>query len=367
MRDELAGKLLDRLVDWTPEEQAQWVLDLRRMAAYKYDAYEGFVPGERFFESLARWLGQFDEQAARRLLLKFVREDLIFISREEINHAIACVYPDHIKYVLIGLAATDLGLPSHLVDRIAQSAEFRSLRRRTLYLGLSDGARLDRLRRSSPELSHEQFWLSPELGDEAIRTMAEKLEKAMVKHELVGHHRFEHVVLVDDFYGSGTSLLRQEKGGWAGKLFRAGLHLTKLQAPIDGVTEAPLLSADAGVTVVIYVASAQAEKHIGEMLAEFRPTWSLRVIQPLPADTVVTDEELVAISRWFFDPCLVNEHTKQAVPLGYMEAALPLVLHHNTPNNSISPLWADSTDRADEGLSRHALFRRYERHHQDRP
>ena len=323
-------------------------------------------PASGSLRSLARWLGQFDEQAARRRLLQFVREDLVFISRDEINHAIACVYPDHIKYTLIGLVASELGLAPHLVDTVAQSAQFRSLRRRTLYLGLSDGARLDRLRRSSPELSHEQFWLSPELGDEAIRSMAEKLGEAMDEHELIGPHHFEHVILVDDFYGSGTSLLRQENGGWAGKLFRADLHLTKLKAAIPGVTQAPLLSAEAGVTVIIYIASAQAEKHIREALAEYRPAWGLRVIQPLPAAITVTDEDLVEISRWFFDPCLVNKHTKQEVPLGYMDAALPLILHHNTPNNSIAPLWADSTDRAD-GLGRHALFRRYERHHQDRP
>ena len=48
------------------------------------------------------------------------------------------------------------------------------------------------------------------------------------------------------------------------------------------------------------------------------------------------------------------------------DAALPVVLHHNTPNNSISLLWADTTDRED-GSKRHALFPRYERHHADRP
>jgi hypothetical protein len=41
------------------------------------------------------------------------------------------------------------------------------------------------------------------------------------------------------------------------------------------------------------------------------------------------------------------------------------VLFHNTPNNSVCILWADTTDR-DEGQNRRALFPRYERHRADR-
>jgi hypothetical protein len=363
MRDELSGQLLDRLLEWSPDEQALWMADLRRLAAYKYDDYEGFAAGERFFESFARWLGQFDNPNARRRLVTFVRTEMIFISRDELNHAIACVYPDFIKRVLVEQVAMELGRSPFDVHAIVGSKEFQTLRRKTLYLGLSDGARLDRLRRASPELSHEQFWLSPELGLHAISTMREKLMEAMTELELLGEPKFRRVVFVDDFYGSGTSLLyRKDDETWGGKLARARLHVDQDLRSGDN----PLLEDEPRVTVVVYVASAQAQRHISEVLAEFEPSWQLHVVQQLPPDLPVSDGDLKALCEWFFDDVLIDRHKKKRVPLGYMDAGLPLVLHHNTPNNSISPLWAESAGRPD-GKDRHALFPRYERHHVDRP
>lgn len=361
MKDELAGRLLDELMDWSDAEQAEWMAQLRQLAANKYDYYEGFSPGERFFESLARWLFQFKDPADRRRLLTFVREELVFISRDELNHAIACVYPDVIKPDLVATVAAELGVPRWRTRRIINSVEFLTLRRKTLYLGLSDGARLDRLRRSSPELSHEQFWLTPELGSAAQGTMVEKLQKAIAKLGLLGEPRFRRVVFVDDFYGSGTSLLREERengAAWAGKLARARPHMDKL-------IEQDVLEADPHVSVVLYLASAQAEQHVRSALSEFEPTWDLWVVQQIPEEAVVDDPDLRRLCDRFFDPVLIDEH-KGRVPFGYGAASLALVLHHNTPNNSICLLWADTTKEA-EGASFRALFPRYERHHVDRP
>lgn len=361
MRDEIAGRVLDRLLDWSSAEQSAWMADLRRLAAYKYDHYEGFSPGERFFERLSRWLGEFESPVERRRLIEFIRSDMVFISRHEMNHAIACVYPDFIRHDLVKRAAAELDVSPFRVSEIARSPEFRSLRRKTLFLGLSDGARFDRLRRSSPELSHEQFWLSPELGPHAVATMSEKLAEALEELGLEGPAQFRNVVLVDDFYGSGTSLLhRKEDGAWGGKLNRARDHLHQLTDSDDA-----LLDADASVQVVLYVASEQARNHIEHVLDQFEPSWLLHVVQPLPRTVVVEDTDVRDLSEWFFDDVLIDKHKKRRTPLGYGDAALPLILHHNTPNNAISPLWADSVGRG--GADRHALFPRYERHHVDRP
>lgn len=361
MRDELSGRLLDRLLDWSDEEQSQLMPDLRRLAAMKFNDYEGFAAGERFFESLARWLGQFESRPDRLRLIQFVRDELLFVSRDELNHAIECVYPDYIKRDLIEATATIIGISPFEVSRIVASPEFRALRRKTLYLGLSDGARLDRLRRSSPELSHEQFWLSPELGHHARVTMIEKLKEAMKDHRLQGDAEFERVVFVDDFYGSGTSLLhRKAWPRWGGKLARANEHLAELASG-----PSPVLVQDPDVTVVLYVASEQAVDHIKSMLDVAAPHWHLHVVQRLGHEVQVRDPDLVRLCEYFFDDVLVDKHKGRA-PLGYMDARLPLVLHHNTPNNSISPLWASSTGR-EHGRNMRALFPRYERHHVDRP
>lgn len=363
LRDELSGKLLDQLLSWSSQEQARWMADLRRLAAYKYDRYEGFAAGERFFESLAGWLGQFPDPDARRRLTSFVRSELVFVSRDEINHVIACAYPDFIRPMLIKRVGDETSTSRFRVHAITSSRAFRSLRRKTLYLGLSDGARLDRLRRSNPELSHEQFWLSPELGDLAISSMRTRLGEAITEQDLEDDPSFREVVFVDDFYGSGFSLLHPtDETGWGGKLARARDHVDTVLS--KGPTA--LLAGDARITVVVYLASAQAKAYMSSILHQFDATWHLLVVQTLPDDLPVSGLEMINLCEWFFDDALIDKHKPNRVPLGYQSAALPLILEHNTPNNSISLLWADTSAQANS-KQRHALFPRYERHHQDRP
>lgn len=360
MRDELAGRLLDRLVDWTDDERAHWVTDLRRLAGYKYDEYEGFSAGERFFERLARWLSQVNSPDDIRAMLEFVLNDLVFISRSEMNHAISCVYPHHVKRRLISSVADELSIGRHKVARITATAEFKARRRQTLYLGLSDGARLDRLRRSNHELSHEQFWLTPELGPTVRKSIVEKLRKAMSDQSLPGDPVFRTLVLIDDFYGSGTSLIDYDRASdeWSGKLKKARQHLHQL------IQDGCFIS-DPEVLVIVYVASAHAERHIRDKLRDFEAGWDTIVVQSLPSEIQVTDATLVKLCEWFFDPVMADGH-KGSSPLGYKDVALPVVLHHNTPNNSISLLWADS-EGVPGSRQRVALFPRYERHHADRP
>ena len=362
MRDDLAGRVLDKLLDWTDEERKDWVTDLSTMASYKFDDYEGFSAGERFFERLARWLAQFPDPSDRRRLVEFVRRELVFISRREMNQAISCVYPHYIKPVLAERAALEIEAPAYLRCKIVSDTVFKALRRKTVFLGLSDGARLDQLRRSSAELSHEQFSLTTEVGDHARQSMIEKLRGAL-KTLGVDHRQpvFETVVLVDDFYGSGASLIDQRGDRtWKGKLHRACEHIQGL-ASLD----APLLAKNPMVVVALYVASSQAKTHIERMLAEYKPEWKLVVVQEFPQRLKVVDTELLRICDDFFDPIMIDEH-KGSAHHGYRDAALPVVLFHNTPNNSISPLWAD-TEFESDSLRRRALFPRYERHHADRP
>jgi len=47
--------------------------------------------------------------------------------------------------------------------------------------------------------------------------------------------------------------------------------------------------------------------------------------------------------------------------LGFHECALPVVLEHNTPNNSVALLWAEQ-DKTDEAPEMRPLFRRRQRH-----
>ena len=177
---------------------------------------------------------------------------LVFVSRLELDHVIGMVYPDVIRPILIRRAAEELSLPPYKVAKITASREFHELERKTLVLGLADGSRLDRLRRASPKLSHEQVYLAPEIGDDTRRSMRQKLTEALQKLDLDGPAEFRQVMLVDDFAGSGYTLLHSsEEGGWDGKLIRLKKHLDELIT--DG-----LVACDAAVCLILYLASARA-------------------------------------------------------------------------------------------------------------
>ena len=361
MKSELAEELLDELMGWDRAAFQEKVRRLEALATYKFDEYGNFRPGVKFFESLAAWLDQFEEPVDRATALDFVLDRLIFISDAEMTHLIELVYPDHIELVLRRRVAEQAGCSPYSVAQIVGSDDFKALRRRSLILGASDGARLDRLRRSAPFLSHEQFLQSTEPPSDLIEPMRNKLAEALTAWKLDCPATFQHVFLVDDFAGSGKTLLREEKGEYKGKL-------KKLSGAIEKLREDGLLTEDVQVTVVLYVATEAARTHLAQAITKSGlPAWEVRTVQTLPAwlriDT--QDAAFAALCERYYDEIFTDEHKGRA-PLGYDGGALPLVLSHNTPNNSVCLLWADSTTEEDSDRRR-ALFPRYERHHRDRP
>jgi len=66
----------------------------------------------------------------------------------------------------------------------------------------------------------------------------------------------------------------------------------------------------------------------------------------------------------YYDKAVESRHTQvggDGVRWGFGDCALPLVLEHNTPNNTIALLWAETSG----GAGLHAmrpLFRRRQRH-----
>ena len=363
MKDRVAERVLASVMEWDSPEVAAFGSPLQMLASQKYDSYEGYRPGVKFLEHLSGLLHQFPNLEDRQRVIRFVLEDLVFVSRAEMSHLIETVYPDHIRPLLIKRAAEQLKVSRFAVAEIVRSPEFQRIQRSTLVLGLSDGAHIDQLRRASPELSHEQIFLATDIGDETMRRALTKLRKALPG----GSSQFEHVLLVDDFYGSGESLLREEDGQIVGRLTRTQDRLKQLATgmPDPNDNQIGVLSPDCGVSVLVYIASAQAEQHVRKMLAQAGLEWGLSVVQPLPPAITVDDPDLQRICREHYDPALTDNHTKRDVPLGYADCALPLVLEHNTPNNSVCILWGDTTDRP-KSRHRRALFPRYARHQEGR-
>jgi hypothetical protein len=246
-------------------------------------------------------------------------------------------------------------IESFRVTEIEQGEKFKQLRRRSLVLGASDGAHVDRLRRVS-KLSHDQFLQTATPSVEQIAKLVDALP------DDIAPASFGHVFFVDDFAGSGSTLIRpkKESSGYTGKVPRLMEDLRRAAA--EG-----LIEEDVSGTIVLYCASEQAIEYIQVGLDTIGAAkWLVRPVQLVPARIKVDQRfpEFAALCHEFFDPTSDDEHKGKA-PIGYADCALPLVLSHNAPNNSVCLLWMDTREEP-ESQNLRALFPRYERHHKDR-
>lgn len=367
MKKELAEALLAKIMSWTDQEKASERARLETFASYKYDEYQQFAPGRRFIESLALWLSQFDAGHQRRTAYDFVCSRLIFFSASEINHLVELTFPTIIRPKLIATACKRSGVSLERIKAAVATKEYQTLHRRTLYLGMSDGAHTDWFRRANPAVSNEQVFHAYDVSDVKSSDMVDELHKDLL--EMTGTLPagdaafFENVVLLDDFTASGTSAIRfdDEKKKWKGKIPKIIEDLEKPEGL--GACVVP------GVNVIIiaYIASTQAIKHIRDNLAQLpfsKGTVEFHVVCELRCDVSLDKSrdadffKLMADDR-YFDKETDDKHgavggtTKR---YGYADGRLPVVLNHNTPNNSVYILWAEDVH------SVHGLFPRVSRH-----
>ena len=370
MRDALAERLLAEVMGWTPEDVARERPSLQAMAAYKYDEYQQFYPGMRFVESLALWLRQFTAGEERRIAYDFIRKRLVFCSSAEIAHLVSMAYPDHIRPLLLQRAAHLAGIPGKYIIKVANSTEFRVLRRQSLFLGLSDGSRMDLFRRCNPELSHEQIWqtyeISPERAENMMEALTLDLEQILRRKPDTDASSFKMVFLLDDFSGSGLSYLREDahSGGFTGKVAKL---FDRLTGPQNKVSQLVMLN-DLYICIVLYMATDQARSHLAGLLEHLSGgtdiRWSIEVIQPLISQVCLQegeDAEFLSLVDRYYDISVEDDHTKKGgtdVKRGFAGCSLPVVLTHNTPNNSLFLLWANP----EEGYSVRGLFPRISRH-----
>jgi hypothetical protein len=378
LKELLARQLLSAVVGIDDEEMNAIANHLTALSAIKYDEYGGYSPGVKFLESLAVWLNGF-KQSDRRAALDFILNRLTYVSGAELDHLVGTVYHDVLRPRFVSDAAAQLGLPAWRVAAVAGSKEFRARQRRTLILGMSDGARLDKLRRSS-SLSTEQFHLVTFVDEDKRRDLKKKLKKALQDIDPTAPDEFDRVVLVDDFSASGTTMLRPSvdddghpevdsdgKRLWSGKLPKLRVHLEELKA--GGV-----ISADAKILVLLYLMSHEAHSVLTQRMAqaEFGAEYELEAVHKFAANfplTSTTDPEFWDLCERYYRTTWENEHTAIAgdFRFGYGKSALPLVLHHNAPNNAPPILWKDETPEESGAEARWiGVFPRHERHHPGR-
>lgn len=359
MRDALAERLLANVMDWTPEDVARERPVLQALAAFKYDEYQQFSPGMRFVESLALWLEQFDLMDERKAAYEFILSRLVFLSHAEMAHFAAIAYPDVIRPLFIEQAAMDATLPPFRVSQILVTEPFKGLQGSSLFFGLSDGARIDLFRRSNKELSHEQIFTGYELSDEKVTEIRAWLDKR-------GHSDVAPaLVLLDDFSASGTSCLTANGDQPKGKVYSKFVTRIQSSAAWKSIVTFPRTR----LIIVLYVATEQALANIQAGADALKNMHGIDAtvlcVQRIAGDVslrVSDNGPMIDVIKKYYDASVEDDHTKKGnsdLKFGFAACGLPLVLHHNTPNNSIFLLWVEGSDTV------RALFPRVSRHRRE--
>jgi hypothetical protein len=417
MKRELALQLLQTIIPTLADEgsAAQLFREMQVLADYKYNKYEMYHPGRLFLENLYLWLQQFTE-AERADALAFVREQLIFVSREEFQQLAHLLYHDRIRRQQFASAADYGGIPRHQVRRIRESASFQRTSRASLYVGMSDGARLDFIRRHNLDLNNEQFLPYYAAADDKVTDCV----RALRTETSDANALFRCLFLIDDFAGSGSTLLREVVSAnlpaawtppnvpqrWYARLrfstgethtmevlYRGALsgdelaelrsldhseeyqaavksiaercqtRDTKLKGSLRNVSEGPIakvLEPDAQVFFCPLLTTQHALDRLTQLIPRLTGVFAQATV--LPAAVIDARCAIVGASspigklcEHYYDETLEDKHTGN-VKFGYDGCGLPLVLHHNTPNNSLYLLWARRSEKVAP------LFVRYERH-----
>jgi hypothetical protein len=350
----LAKKLFAAL-GLPPDSLDGLLSDLEFMARYKYDHYETYVPGKRFLEHLCIWLDQFKAED-RSTALRFVRERLIFVSQREMQELARLLYYDHIVPQILESIIQEHELKPFQYTKAFK--EYPAALRRCLFVGLSDGAKIDFFRRHNVELSQEQVLpYYRTAGKEYIaRLQADTKDPKAV---------FNTVFLIDDFTGSGYTLLREEHGRIVGSLERVYEH------------HATIIDQAKRVYLCHYIATANAHEKVQALANSFPPyagklkTLSALTLPPslsiIPTNPNLDDamQDIIDMCDLYFNKDYNNANTLKGggIKLGYGNQGLPLVLYSNTPNNSLFLIWYDAPNRPTNSF--HALFRRIDRHKPD--
>jgi hypothetical protein len=374
MNQTLGLRLLGEVMQWSDEQARDEFRWLKLMSRFRYDGYEDFRAGVRFLERLSVWLQQFKPED-RETAYQFIKNRLVYLGPAEMQLLVERMYPEVIERRLLRAVSTARGIPPYsLWQNPAAVSDLKALRRKSLFMALSDGARIDEFRRANVGvLSNEQIVVATQLDASKWRDLLKELRK-----DQGSSATFEEVYLIDDFVASGTTLLRfdDEEKSWKGKLVKFRDTLNEAQAALSG---ASIVADTAQIHIHHYVASAYAgsiirERVLGMRRSTAKAEWLDRVTFSfgylLPVDLPLTKESPEAFRKLvehYYDPSLQNRHSAvsgiDSIMFGYKECGLPLVFEHNTPNNSLPLLWAETAgDKAKAVHSMRPLFRRRQRH-----
>ena len=343
MRSALAEKLLAKTMNWTTEETSRERPLLQALASFKYNEYQQFSPGTRFIESLVKWLSQFETEEEKNTAYQFVLDSLIFISSDQMSHLVNITYADKIQPIVIRKTASVINLNPFWVSKIVKSTTYKVSLRRSLFIGLSDGSKIDLLRRSSQRLSNEQVLTTYSISEVKRNDMLNELKKEKI------NLKFNTVFLIDDFTASGTSYFRKSDGEWKGKIFKF------LQSILPDGENANLRQENDSldIHIIFYIATTDALLKLKENIQTYKSehpesnfAFTIDAVQIIGSEVkaeILNKTSFIDLVKKYFDENIIDRHYKEGIHdkpyLGFNECCLPVILSHNTPNNSLPILW----------------------------
>lgn len=361
MRTALAERLLVEIMEWDNSRIRMERPLIQALSNFKYNEYQQFSIGTRFIESLVKWLKQFKILAEREIAYNFIKERLIFISNDQMLHLVNITFSDKINPFLISKTAQLLKVNPYLKKQIVASSSYQEVRRKSLYIGLSDGSRIDQLRRYCG-LDNEQVIPTYQINSDKVEDMLGELNK------VYPDSTYNSVFLIDDFTASGTSYFRLEGDTANGKIFKTLRDLFDTESEENHLFKLIDHSNQIDIRIIFYIATQEAiNKLVNEIESwkektSYKFEFSIEVIQLIEEDVKIneqSDKDFFDLSKKYITNEIIDTHFKKAKYekyfLGYNECALPLILVHNTPNNSMPLLWWNSENTI-------GLFPRVTRH-----
>jgi len=383
MNTALGLRILSEIMGWDLDEAREEFRWLTFMSTYKYDGYRDYLAGVRFIESLATWLQQFLDKEERNTAYQFVKHRLIYFSPAEIQRLVEKFFPEVVQEHLVEQVSASLAIPAYKIWSSKTSIdEYRLERRKTLFMGLSDGARIDTLRRMNVgAISNEQIVIATQIDPHKWESLVDDLQADL--QQMCGasaaDEYFSRVYLIDDFTASGTSLLPDPKnteGKLKGKLVKFANSLKKAAEELKGKQ---IFKDNFEIVVHHYIATENAVHNIAKVydgvvkelsakgLANIRFSYGM-ILQDSLGVSDAPDDAFAALCKKYYDPVLEGKSGKHGSQggvkdrtFGYANCGTTVVLEHNTPNNSVPLLWAETRDK-EGGLIMRPLFRRRERH-----
>jgi len=375
MRGAFWLRVLADIMQWTDDQAQVEYAWINLMALYKYDSYRDYQAGMRFVESLSNWLQQF-EVTERHFAYEFIKHNLVYIGTPEMERMVKQFFYKFVYKKLLNVTASKLCIPGHtILTNSAAKRYLEILQRRTLFMGLSDGARLDVLRRANiGRISNEQVVIATQIDEFKWKSLLKDLKKDLTTLGAEENDKqFCIVYLIDDFMGTGLSFLRKDNERWTGKLikFLDSIHSSETKK---------IFSDEFEICVHHFIGTKQSEYDINQRYNEVKNelkakygnitvSFSYSMIFPESnkiSDTTEEGKKFLELCKKYYNPNIESEHTGVgggSIECGFGGCALPLILEHNCPNNSVPLLWAEiEKDEGNVFQEMRPLFRRRQRH-----